>query len=134
MVGAAFWTALLSAAGSSLVTTLVREATLALVRPPAAPPVAGPAAGLTAFDTELPTCPAACPGPSFDFCVEPLLNAVAESAARWEEKLWEARSYVFVALLLVAAFALGRWTAPAQVRRPHGRRWPDARAGGRDGH
>ena len=131
MVGWAFWTAVLSAAGSSLVTTLVREITVAVVRPVVGPSGAAPAAAPGVFDAPLPTCPASCPGLSFDFCAEPILNFVADTAAHWEEKLWEARSYLAVALLVVAAFVLGRWTAPAQARRPHGRRWPDARAGGR---
>ena len=131
MVGWALWTAVLSAAGSSLITTLVREITVAVVRPVVGPSGAASAAAPGVFGAPLPTCPASCPGPSFDFCVEPLLDFVADTVADWEQNLWEARFYVAVVLLVIGAFLLGRWTAPPQARRPHGRRWPDARAGGR---
>ena len=131
MVGVAFWTGLLSAAGSAVVTTLVREVTLALVRPPVAVPAPFPAAAAEEFDFELPTCPASCPGPTVDVCVDAFVAVVVAAAARWEDVLWEIRVYLGVVGLVIVAFALGRWTAPAQARRPHGRRWPDARAGGR---
>ena len=129
MVDAAVLTALLSAASSSLITTLVREGTLALVRPPVATPAADFAAEPAALEVALPTCPASCPGPSLDFCVEAFVDYALVAAARWEETLLEVRVYVFIAGLVAVAFLTGRWTAPAQNRRPHGRRWPDARAG-----
>ena len=129
MVDSALLTALLSAVSSSLITTLVREGTLALVRPPVATPAADPAAEPAVFGAALPTCPASCPGPSFDLCAEALVDFALDAAARWEETLLEIRVYLLVAALVAVAFLLGRWTAPARPRRPHGRRWPDARAG-----
>ena len=76
---------------------------------------------------ELATCPAECPGPSLEFCAGPLV----EFAAGAVELIRGARFYFAVALLVCVAFWLGRVTAPPQIRRPHGRRWPDARPHGR---
>ena len=92
-------------------------------------------ASLAALSDELSD--ASSPVASLDFLVDFLtvffvaflVDFALDTAARWEETLLAIRVYLLVAALIAVAFLLGRWTAPARPRRPHGRRWPDARAG-----
>ena len=131
MVGAGFWTGILTVAGSSLVATLVREATLAIVRPLAVPPAAELAADYGGFPLVVDTCPAECPAPSLAFCAGPALDvaeAFLDSALTLACDLRWWLLGAGLALSLVGAFWLGRVTAPRAVPalQPHVVRGPAA--------
>ena len=82
-----------------------------------------------AFDSG--TCPADCPGPSLDFCLGPVRDALSTRLLAVETLIVD-----HLGLVLLAFFALGfaaakvhtRWAAPARAPRPHGR--PDPRGRG----
>ena len=144
MVDAALLTALLSAASSALITTLVREGTLALVRAPAATPAAdfaadlgtlglGTPAAAAGWDLTAETSPVdcACLPASFGYCVEPLAAALVDAGALGASVCYEFRFHLGVVLFGGLCFALGRLTAPAPLRRPDVRRGPAAHHPGR---
>ena len=145
MVDAALLTALLSAASSALITTLVREGTLALVRAPATTPAADfaadpaalgpvtPSPAAAGWDLTAETSPAncACLPASFDYCVEPLVAALVDAGAFGANVCYEFRFHLGVVLFGGLCFALGRLTAPAPLRRPDVRRGPAAHHPGR---
>ena len=140
MVDAALLTALLSAASSALITTLVREGTLALVRAPAATPAAdfaaelgstSPAAAGWDLTAESSPVDCACLPASFGYCAEPLVVALVDAGTFGANACYEFRFHLGVVLFGGLCFALGRLTAPAPLRRPDVRRGPAAHHPGR---
>ena len=89
-------------------------------------------------EAEPATCPASCPAPSVAFCLGPLWDPIEErvtflvSAARAQPG-WIA-AFCCCICCLALGVAIGRYTAPTPLRRPHGRRPAPVRAGRREQH